>query len=578
MIKDDILDLIKNALKDLGFETKDLPAFSVEHPDEISHGDYSTNIALILARKIKQNPVEFAKNLVTKLEALRQAQGDKNIKNISIAGPGFINFYLTEKFFESQTREIIKKGKKFGQNEILRGQKTIVEYTDPNPFKEFHIGHLMSNSIGEAISRIIESFGSKIIRVSYGGDVGLHVAKSIYTVLKRKDEVTSVKKLSSAEQLSFWARSYVDGSTAYETIPEAKTEIDNLNRTIFEGTDKEINKLYAWGRKVSIKHFQEIFKRLDTKFKRNFWESEVIADALKAVNEGLERSILEKSEGAVIFKGENHNLHTRVFVNSKGVPTYEAKELGLGVKKSKLYNFDKSVIITGNEQNDYFKVLLVVLGLLRPQVKDKTVHIGHGMLRFASGKMSSRKGNVVTGISLLEQVKENILEKMKDREMSEKDKAEVAEIVTVGAVRYSILKQAPGGDIIFDFDKSISFEGDSGPYLQYSCVRALSILEKAKEEKVKANFKKVNSEISNLEKIIYRFPEIVERAGKEYAPHYLALYLTQLASEFSTFYAQGKIVDKTDVNSPYKVALTSAFLIIMQNGLNLLGIKVPKRM
>jgi arginyl-tRNA synthetase len=171
------------------------------------------------------------------------------------------------------------------------------------------------------------------------------------------------------------------------------------------------------------------------------------------------------------------------------------------------------------------------------------------------------------------------MEKMKDRQMTEKKKAQVAEVVAVGALKYSILKQVAGKDIIFDFDKSLSFEGDSGPYLQYACVRAKSILEKAKKEGIKSE---INSgkeiKTGDLPKLLIRFPEVVERAGKEYSPHYLATYLTELASTFSAFYAKETVVDKNDANSPYKVALTEAFSIVMKNGLNLLGIKVPNKM
>ena len=574
-IKEQITDLIKKAVIDLGISEVDIPAFTLEHPDEMSHGDFATNVALMLSKPLKKSPVQIAKEIVEILNKNKISEVDK----IEMAGPGFINFYLSPSYFMGEVKKILNKKELYGQNDILKKQKTIIEYTDPNPFKEFHIGHLMSNSIGEAVSRIIEAFGSKIIRVSYGGDVGLHVAKSIYAVLEQESRISEVKKNSPKEQLTFWAKSYVEGSTAYENNPEAKAEIDTLNKVIFDKSDEHINKLYEWGRETSIEHFQEVFKRLGTHFAHNFWESEVITDALKAVDEGLQKNILEKSQGAVIFKGENYGLHTRVFVNSKGVPTYEAKELGLGVKKMELYDFDSSIVITGNEQDDYFKVLLTVIGLLRPKVKDKTVHIGHGMLRFATGKMSSRKGNIITGISLLDQVKEIILEKMKDRDFTSEEKELMAEMISVGAIKYSVLKQVAGSDIIFDFDKSLSFEGDSGPYLQYACVRAKSILEKAEKEGIKANMNsEQKAEVGELPKLLIRFPEIVERAGKEYAPHYLAIYLTELASAFSSFYAQEIVVDKNDPKSPYKVALTQAFSIVMKNGLNLLGIKVPEKM
>jgi len=575
MIKEEIINLIKKAVIDLGVSEKDIPDFTLEHPDEMSHGDYATNVSLILSKILKQSPIKLAQQIVDSLNKNKSEQ----IEKIEVAGPGFINFYLTHDYFKSQIADILKLDSDYGQNNNLNGKKTIIEYTDPNPFKEFHIGHLMNNSIGESISRIIEANGSKIIRVSYGGDVGLHVAKSIYAVLQQKEKIAEIKQADDQTQLSFWAKSYVAGSTAYDENPQAKVEIGNLNKIILDKSDAEINELYDWGREISIAHFQIVFKRLDTNFEHNFWESEVVPDAMKAVEEGLNKNILEKSDGAIVFKGENYGLHTRVFVNSKGVPTYEAKELGLGVKKIELYDFDSSIVITGNEQNDYFKVLLKVIGLLRPEIKDKTTHIGLGMLRFTSGKMSSRKGNVITGISLLAQVKEIVLEKMKERDFSEADKETIAEVITIGAIRYSILKQTSGKDIIFDFEKSLSFEGDSGPYLQYACVRAKSILEKAEKEGIKAELDSNSPVINNeLVKLLIRFPEIIERAGKEYSPHYLATYLTELASSFSAFYAQEIVVDKSDTNSPTKVALTKAFSIVIRNGLNLLGIKVPERM
>ncbi len=591
MVKEQIIDLIKGAVADLGVSLKDIPVFTLEHPDEMSHGDFATNIALMLAKPLKKNPVELAKQISEKINQNKIGE----IEKVEVAGPGFINFYLSPKYFASSLVEILNKKENYGlvkKNffQKLSSKRVIIEHTDPNPFKEFHIGHLMSNSIGESISRITEALGSKVIAVSYGGDVGLHVAKAIwgYRLLEKylaekKEKVIIYDQereiLSHENEGAFWGMAYALGSSEYDSNETHKAEIDELNKEIFFSITPETKKLYDSGREISIDNFQKLFKKLGTHFEYNFWESEVVPDAMKAVEEGLAKGILTKSEGAIIFKGEDYGLHTRVFVNSKGVPTYEAKELGLGVKKIEKYKFDSSVIITGNEQNDYFKVLLTVMGLLRPQVKDKTTHIGHGMLRFASGKMSSRKGNIITGVSLLEQVKEVILDKMKDRQMSTEEKEQTAEVVSIGAIKYSILKQAAGGDIIFDFDKSLSFEGDSGPYLQYSCVRAKSILEKAKKEEIKA---KINlSEAvapTELSKLLIRFPEVVERAGKEYAPHYLATYLTVLASTFSSFYAQETVVDKNDSNSPYKVALSQAFLSVMENGLNLLGIKVPEKM
>jgi len=572
-------DKIKNWIK----ETLKLEGdFVLAHPKDIKNGDF----AFFNHSPKMEN--DFAK-------ALSENQIPE-IAKIEVVG-NFINFYLSKEFFVKSIEEILDKGEKCGENDLYKNQKIIIEYTDPNPFKEFHIGHLMSNSIGEAISRIIEVGGADIKRLSYGGDVGLHVAKSIFVVLAQKELLEKIKNADEKTQIKFWAESYVSGNNQYEDNPEAKEKIDELNKIIFEKSNPEINELYEWGRELSIKYFQEMFKRLDTHFDKNIWESEVTEDALKAVELGLQKNILEQSEGAVVFKGENWGLHTRVFVNSKGVPIYEAKELGLGIKKFEDFSFDKSIVITGNEQNEYFKVVLKATELIKPEVSGKTVHIGHGMLRFASGKMSSRLGNVITAEDLIEQVKEKILEKMNKAKFDSdppspkatdgQGKNDVAEIVAIGAIKYSILRQAIGGDIIFDFDKSISFEGDSGPYLQYAYVRANSVLEKAKSEilnsKSETNSKsKIQIpetwEITELERHLYKFEEVVERAGVEFSPHYIVTYLTELASIFNSFYASNKIIDEGDPTSPYKIALTQAVAHTLKSGLNLLAIKVPERM
>lgn len=535
------------------------------HPKEIKNGDF----AFFAADKAGDFGKTLAENKIPEIEKVE-------------AVAGFVNFYLSPKFLADSVAEINEKGEKCGENDLFKDQKIIIEYTDPNPFKEFHIGHLMSNSIGEAISRVIEAGGADMKRLSYGGDVGLHVAKAVFAVLLDKKKIEEIKKADEKKQIEFWAERYVFGNNQYEDNREAKEKIDALNKVIFDKSDDGVNELYRWGRELSIKYFLEMFEKLDTHFDKNIWESEVTEDALKAVESGLKKGILEESEGAVIFRGENYGLHTRVFVNSKGVPVYEAKELGLSIKKYEDFSFDKSIVITGNEQNEYFKVVLKATELIKPEVANKTVHIGHGMLRFASGKMSSRKGNVITAGSLIDQVKEKVAEKLSGRDYGADEKEKIAEEVAIGAIRYSILRQAIGGDIIFDFEKSISFEGDSGPYLQYTAVRANSVLHKVPTRgavgKPTETSAPENWRITESERLLYRFPEVVERAGREFAPHYIVTYLTELAGAFNNFYAKERIVDENDPTSPYKIVLTAAIFQVLKSGLYLLGIKAPDRM
>jgi len=378
-----------------------------------------------------------------------------------------------------------------------------------------------------------------------------------------------------------WQEAYVFGAKVYEEDEGAKKEMVEMNKKIFERNNKEVNKLYDQGKKESLAHFEKIYKELGTKFDYYFFESQVADTGKKVVKDGLKRHIFEKGErGAVVFEGEKLGLHTRVFINSEGLPTYEAKELALAKEKYKKYKYDTSVVVTGNEINEYFKVLLCAMSKIFPELAKKTTHIGHGMMRLPEGKMSSRTGKVITFEFLLNEVEKLVLKKVADRDFSEAEKSRVAEIVAIGALKYSILKQSIGSDIIYDFEKSISFEGDSGPYLQYSYARAQSVLRKAKTEKIKSdpNMQMHPNDPNILERMMVYFPEVVEKAGKEYEPHIITLYLTELAREFNNYYANNKIVDRADKFSPYKVAITQAFSVIMKNGLWLLGISAPERM
>ncbi len=563
---------IEEVLKKMNLSTQGI---TLEHPADPLHGDFATNIALALAKQARVNPRELAEKIT---QALRE-KIIEYVEKIEVAGPGFINFYLSKRFFGTEIETILKRKDLYGNSNERRGQKVLVEYTDPNPFKVFHIGHLMANAIGEYISRLIASQGVKMRRMCYQGDVGIHVARAMWALLKHQDRMPS-KRASLSERTAFLGECYVEGSTAYESDPSAKTEIEALNKKIFEGKDRKLMKLYKLGRKWRIDHFEEIYKKLGTKFDYYVLESEVVHDGMALVNEFLEKGIFEKSEGAIVFKGEKFDprLHTRVFVNSHGLATYEAKELGLNTKKWKKVRPDQSIIVTGNEVCDYFHVLLKALEIVEPEAAKVTEHVAHGMLRFADGKMSSRKGNVITGESLMGDVEQLVLQKLADRPMTDKEKKEASEIIAVAAIKYSILKQTTASDIIYDFDKSISFEGDSGPYLLYTAVRAQSILDKAKKEKIKPSVGTKNADIEPLVRQLSRFPEVVTRSATEKSPHYIATYLIETSSLFNAWYASTKIVDTGDPLSPYRLAITQATCIVLENGLKLLGIRIPRQM
>lgn len=554
-----IVGALSEALSSLGIEGV---TPTVEHPADFTHGDYATNVALAAAKAAKKNPKALAEEIAAKVAGLQ------GIEKVEVAGPGFINFYLTRKYFATSVADIVAVGNEWGKSGQMKGKKVLVEYTSPNLFKPLHVGNLMSNITGESLSRLVEYAGADVRRFNYPSDIGLTVAKAVWGVQKLGTDPDDIHALGKA---------YATGAAAYDEDAEAKKEIEAINKKLYDKTDTDLDFIYQRGRATSLRHLMSICKTLGTeKFDFQFFESESGPRGLDIVRANT-GTVFKESQGAVIFAGEEHGLHTEVFVNSQGLPTYGTKDIGVITYKREVFPFDLSIIETGGEQSQYFKVVFKAAEALYPDLIGKQVHIGHGFLSLTTGKMSSRKGNVLTGEAILEDMRTAVFEKMAERDLGD-DKPAIADAVAVAAIKFQILKQSTGKNIIFDPAAALSFEGDSGPYLQYSHTRALSVLAKAKEEKISPSASMAPDKITDLERVLYRFPEVVMRATKEYEPHYVTTYLTELAGMFNSWYAKEKIVDGADPHSPFKVALTQAFATTMKNGLWLLGIQAPDRM
>jgi len=572
IISDVLREKIAQAVGVLGLTVEEI---NLDHPTDLALGDYATNVALTLGKKNNRQPKDLAAEMVIELTKLDIPE----VAKIEVAGPGFINFYLTADFLQKEIGEILNKKDDYGRGEESAGKKVMVEYTDPNPFKLFHIGHLMTNVIGESIARLYDFSGAEVKRACYQGDVGMHVARTIWGILHLEEQMPEAGTLS--DKVAYLGRAYAFGSKQVED-ESVKKDMQALNKQIYERTDEKINKIYDDGRAWSLDYFETVYRRLGMEEKEGkgfdfyFFESEVAGFGKELVLEWLAKGIFAKSDGAIVFPGEIYGAHTRVFINSEGLPTYEAKELGLCKIKHDKFPYDISIVVTGNEINDYFQVLLKAMNLVFPELASKTKHLGHGMLRLPSGKMSSRTGEVIVAEDIIDQAKEVIVAKMKEGEREIIDLERVADEIAVGAIKHSILKQDIGKDVIFDFDKSLSFAGNSGPYLQYTFARTQSILDKAEKEGVAGDMKNAE-EPSVLEKMLYRFPEVAARAGEELAPHHLATYLYELASTFNGYYADHQIVTK-EPESSYRVVLATAVGQILKNGLTLLGIKAPMKM
>lgn len=553
---------IDEVLSGLGIEDA---AYAIEHPADFSHGDFACNVAMVAAKTAGVPPRQLAEQII---EALNDQI--EYIDRIEIAGPGFINFYLARDFFVSETARIVATGADWGKGSSWSGQKVVVEYTDPNPFKAFHIGHLFTNAVGESIARLFMMAGADVSRVCYQGDVGLHVAHAIWGM--RQLGVTADSTFTARDL----GRAYAKGATAYKEDEAAKAEIAALNKVIYERTDAYINALYDAGRKVSLEYFESIYKIVDTQFVDYFFESEGAPRGKALVLENP--NVFTQSDGAYIFEGEKYGLHTRVFLNKLGLPTYEAKELALAkLKEERLGVYDHSVISTANEINEYFKVLKQAMSFVYPELAAKTEHIGHGMVRLTTGKMSSRTGDVIEATEFIDDVAAAAEAKIIESGMTAPT-PELARDIAIAAIKYATLKGSILQDSIFDKDKALSFEGDSGPYLQYTHARICSVLDKATVSGVRPSLASAPAAPYHLEKVLYRFEEVVESALDDRAPHKVVGYLTELAGAFNSFYSQEKIADPDDPHAPYKYLLADAVRQTIKNGLWVLAIKAPERL
>ncbi len=596
-MNDTLQSALAQALHTLNIEARQI---ILDRPAEMTNGDYSTNIALACAKEQKANPLTLALTIVDQLKT-QQIPG---ISKIEVAGPGFINFYVTPQVINSELTQVLTH-ESYGKGTSQKGKKIAYEYTDPNPFKVFHIGHLMANTIGESLSRLGEYAGAEVRRFCYQGDVGRHVALTLWG-LRFMDAAFPDASMALNDRVDFLGKAYATGAQKFYAIEQAaegkaedssevqefkkiEQEVQAINKKIYDRSDAATNELYDKGKEWSLEHFEELYKILGTTFDQYIFESQATSPGIEIVKantapHGL--AVFEESNGAIIFPGEKYGLHTRVFINKFGLPTYEGKEMGLAQLKYAAYPYDSGITVTANEQDDYFKVVLKATSILFPEIGTKQRHISHGMLRLTTGKMSSRKGDAITGESLLADMNEMALLKMAEREMSPAEKEIVAQQVAVAAIKYTVLRQATGKDIVFDPEKSLSFEGDSGPYLQYSTVRATSVLQKADKEGVTPSLDNPTIAAAGsldwaggkLERLLTRFPEVVARAYAEQAPHFVATFCMELAATFNSFYASTQIIVKDDAASAYRIGLVKAFETVMHKGLWLLGISVPTKM
>ena len=539
-------------------------AVELNRPDA-QHGDYSTNVALKIAKEVGKSPRDISQELKNHLVV-----SSESINRVDAAGPGFLNIFISDQALLEQAFKPVLPSHE--------GKVVVTEYSDMNPFKQSHVGHLYTTIVGDVISRLYEAAGATVHRVNFGGDVGLHVAKTMWGIIQSLDGenpagLDEVSK-NSRERTVWLSERYIEGNLAYEGDETAKESIISINQRVYELHDKDDHdsdfaQIYWTCRRWSYDYFKDFYDLLQvTQFEKYYPESATAPMGVSAVRQQLAKGVYKESDGAVVFDGEKYGLHTRVFINSKGLPTYETKDVGLSMLKWQDYHFDESVIVTGNDIQEYMKVVIKSIEQFEPKLASRTKHITHGNVKLAGGvKMSSRLGNGLAPEDVIESA----------REASKTLTNKVDENVVIGAVKYAFLRSRIGGDLIYDAKESVSIEGNSGPYIQYAHARARSILAKASwTETEQEGGYQLGLEERALVRKMTEFAEVISKSTQELMPHHICVYLYELAQEFNRFYEKNRVLGSEQESE--RLRLVGRYADILAEGLKLLGIHAPERM
>ncbi|HSH55783.1 MAG TPA: arginine--tRNA ligase [Candidatus Limnocylindrales bacterium] len=574
-MKQQLEQAVRAAVRDVYAADSDV---ELTRPDE-QFGDYATNVALQLAGRLSLPPRQIAEGLAGQmLEQLADV-----VQDITIAGPGFLNFRLHDAVLGQQLRQTVRPDGAASRRSVaaadrtdqngVRPAKVLVDYSDPNPFKPLHAGHLYTTLVGDVLARLIERSGAEVVRLNYGGDVGLHVGRCMWAIVQYLggEHPNKLHDIPEGDRPAWLGARYVEGTTAYEEDETAKQEIIVTNKRVYElhatnDHDSPFAQIYWTCRDWSYRYFDTFYEQLEVRpFDRYMPESEVTPLGLQTVREQLEKGVYEESEGAVVFKGEKYGLHTRVFINSAGLPTYEAKEVGLLLTKWRDYQFDRSIIITANEQDQYMQVALNSIEQFEPVAASRTEHITHGVVKLQGGvKMSSRRGNIVSALDIIQAA----------RQAGQESGLNPSEQTILAAIKYALLKVRIGGDVVYDPKESIALEGNSGPYLQYAHARARSILAKAQTVGLHAETYEPGER--SLARKLTEYDEVIDKAVAELMPHYICTYLYELAQSFNSFYEHNRVIGSE--REQQRLTLVAAYADTLKDGLELLGIAAPDSM
>jgi len=538
----------------------------IEIPPDMEMGDYAFP-CFILAKTFKKNPALIAKELSQSIEL--DNKFDKVVNN----GP-YLNFYLDRTEFNKEILKEIFNNDNYGKKNIGKNRNVIVEFSSPNIAKPFHIGHIRTTVIGNAINNIYNFMGFNTIAINHLGDYGTQFGMLI-SAYKKWGNKETIEKNPIKELLKL----YIRFNKETEEKPELKDEAREWFKKLEQG-DKEAKSLWQWFKDVSLKEFNRVYEMLNIKFDSFTGESFYSDKMHRVIDELEDKNLLKKSEGAEIVDLEEFDMPSPLIRKSDGSTLYITRDIAASINRKEKYDFYKNIYVVASQQNLHFQQWIKIVELMGYDWAKDCIHVPFGMVSLEEGTLSTRKGRVVFLEDVLNKAVEKTKEIIEERNPNLANKEEVAKQVGIGAVVFQELYNNRIKDYTFSWNKTLSFEGETGPYLQYTYARTCSIINKAKikiDEEV--DYKALKKDIEfEIIKSLYEFSDVVEDAMEKYEPFYITRYIVDLAQKYNRFYNKCPILKEEEDLKKARLLITYGVNKVLKTGLNLLGIEAPEKM
>ena len=567
--KDIIAELITQSGE--GLEKEQVKAM-IEVPVDEKMGDYAFP-CFKLAKTLRKAPPLIAKDIAAKIEGMPIFDKVEQVN-------AYVNMFISrEDFVSSVIKEAVSEEENYGRNTMGQGKKVIVEYSSPNIAKPFHIGHIRSTVIGNSIYKIYDFLGYDTVRINHLGDYGTQFGKMIcaYRHWGNREDVTKdpIKTL-----LGYYTRFYKEADKDPSLDQEAREIFTKL-----EHGQKEEVELWQWFRDESLKEFKRVYEMLGIEFDSYAGESFYSDKMPRFVGELTEKGLLKKSEGAQIVDLEEYGMSPALITKSDGSTLYITRDIAAAVYRKEHYDFYKNIYVVSSGQNLHFQQWIKIVELLGYEWARDCVHIPFGLVSLEDGTMSTREGRVVFLEEVLSRAVEKTREIIKEKNVNTEDIETTAKQVGIGAVVFQELSNNRIKDYVFSWDRVLNFDGETGPYVQYTHARAASVLRKAGavdagtdgSKEIKAEHIKTDSAY-DLAKLIYKFPDTVVEAGEKYEPSIITRHIVNVAQAFNRFYHDEHILTEDENEKTAKLALVRAAKTTIKNGLGLLGIEAPEKM